>query len=72
MTDLYDTEGAGDFAGSSFFARPVVGGHFSFVALDRACDGKAAGGLEFLNKGDVKGFGGEKAVAESAKQQGEL
>lgn len=49
MTDLYETEGEGAFAGSSFFARPVVGGHFSYLALDRACDGKAVAGLEFLD-----------------------
>jgi hypothetical protein len=49
MTDLYETEGEGAFAGSSFFARPVVGGHFSYLALDRACNGKAVAGLVFLN-----------------------
>lgn len=75
MTDLYETEGDGDFAGSSFFARPVVGGHFSFLALDRACDGKAVVALDFLNRLDREErtpFGGEKAVAENAKHQGEL
>jgi hypothetical protein len=49
LTDLYETEGEGAFAGSSFFARPVVGGHFSYLALDRACDGKAVAGLVFLD-----------------------
>jgi hypothetical protein len=27
----------------------VVGGHFAFLALERACQGKAAEGLEFLD-----------------------
>jgi hypothetical protein len=73
MTDLYETEGEGAFAGSSFFARPVVGGHFSFLALDRACDGKAVvAGLGFLDDKEPSTFGGEKVVAESPIQQGEL
>jgi hypothetical protein len=72
MTDLYETEGQGAFAGSSFFARPVVGGHFSFLALDRACDGKAVAGLEFLEKEELGTFGGERIVAEGPKQRGEL
>ncbi len=67
MTDLYETEGEGDFAGSSFFARPVVGGHFSYLALDRACDGKAVAGLIFLDEAQP---GGEKLVGEVPKQPG--
>jgi hypothetical protein len=39
LTDLYNTEGDGGFPGPNFFARPVVGGHFSFLALERACGG---------------------------------
>ena len=39
MTDLYDTEGEGGFPNPYFFARPVVGGHFAFLALERACGG---------------------------------
>ncbi len=81
MTDLYDTEGEGegDFAGSRFFfflffflffARPVVGAHFRWVALDRACDGKAAAGLQFLD-GEESGGEGEGWPA-SARQQGAL
>jgi hypothetical protein len=50
LTDLYETEGEGGFPGINFFARPVVGGHFAFLALDRACDGKAMEGLAFLNE----------------------
>lgn len=37
LTDLYDTEGDGGFPGIYFMARPVVGGHFAFLALERAC-----------------------------------
>ena len=37
MTDLHDTEHNGGFPGPNFFARPVVGGHFAFLTLDKAC-----------------------------------
>ena len=37
LTDLYETEGTGGFPGPNFMARPVVGGHFAFLALERAC-----------------------------------
>jgi hypothetical protein len=37
LTDLYETEGTGGFPGPHFMARPVVGGHFAFLALERAC-----------------------------------
>ena len=46
FTDLYLTEGDGGFPGPNFFARPVVGGHFAFLALERACGGRAMEGLE--------------------------
>ncbi|GAP90806.1 putative glutaminase A [Rosellinia necatrix] len=49
LTDLYDTEGKGGFPDIYFMARPVVGGHFAFLALERACKGKASEGLEFLD-----------------------
>lgn len=49
LTDLHDTEGKGGFPGPNFFARPVIGGHFAFLALQRACNGKAMEGLTFLN-----------------------
>ncbi|QDS74035.1 hypothetical protein FKW77_009079 [Venturia effusa] len=39
LTDLYETEGDGGFPGPNFMARPVVGAHFSFLALERACGG---------------------------------
>jgi hypothetical protein len=41
FTDLYVTEGDGGFPGPWFFARPVVGGHFAFLTLERACGGQA-------------------------------
>ncbi len=46
---MYDTEGDGGFPGISFKARPVVGGHFAFLALERACGGKAVQALSFLD-----------------------
>lgn len=46
FTDLYDTEGEGGFPGPDFFARPVVGSHFAFLALERACGGR--GGEAFM------------------------
>lgn len=49
ITDLYDTEGDGGFPGIAFKARPVVGGHFAFLALERACGGQAYAGLSFLD-----------------------
>lgn len=49
FTDLYNTEGDGGFPGPWFFARPVVGGHFAFLTLERACGGTAAKALEFLD-----------------------
>lgn len=50
FTDLYDTEGEGGYPGIYFLARPVVGGHFTFLALERACGGKAVEALRFLDK----------------------
>lgn len=50
FTDLYETEGNGGYPGGlKFRARPVVGGHFAFLALERACGGKAVEALAFLN-----------------------
>ncbi|KAF7526495.1 hypothetical protein G7054_g10754 [Neopestalotiopsis clavispora] len=49
FTDLYDTE-TSDYPGVQFKARPVVGGHFAFLALERACGGKAADSLRFLDE----------------------
>jgi hypothetical protein len=36
FTDLYDTEGTGGFPGITFINRPVVGGHFALLALEKA------------------------------------
>jgi hypothetical protein len=48
---LYETEGEGGFPnGVYFMARPVVGGHFAFLALERACGGKAVEALRFLDE----------------------
>ncbi|KAK0727236.1 hypothetical protein B0T26DRAFT_671930 [Lasiosphaeria miniovina] len=49
LSDLYETEGDGGFPGIYFMARPVVGGHFAFLALERACGGKAVEALRFLD-----------------------
>ncbi|PVH84784.1 DUF1793-domain-containing protein [Cadophora sp. DSE1049] len=56
LTDLYETEGTGGFAIHSFKARPVVGGHFAFLALERACGGKAVAGLSFLDDVPAREF----------------
>ena len=50
LTDLHMTEGRGEFPGPNFFARPVIGGHFAFLTLERACGGKALDGLKFLDE----------------------
>jgi hypothetical protein len=51
FTDLYMTEKDGNFPpGVYFFARPVIGGHFAFLTLERACGGKAAEALRFLDE----------------------
>ncbi|KAK3723483.1 hypothetical protein LTR37_001735 [Vermiconidia calcicola] len=47
FTDLYRTEGNGDFPGPRFFARPVIGSHFAFLTLERACGGNAAKAFEY-------------------------
>lgn len=49
LTDLYETE-TGGWPGPHFKARPVVGGHFAFLALERACGGKAVDHLRFLDE----------------------
>ncbi|KAJ5643887.1 uncharacterized protein N7484_006394 [Penicillium longicatenatum] len=54
FTDLHQTEGDGNFPGPNFFARPVIGGHFAFLALERACGGRAMPGLSFLDDVDKK------------------
>lgn len=75
FTDLHMTEGGGEFPGPNFFARPVVGGHFAFLTLGQACNGKAMDGLGFLDdsvtkKMDVQGIlDAERAEAEAAWQE---
>lgn len=65
FTDLYDTEGTGGFgAGNEFKARPVVGGHFAFLALERACGGRAVEGLRFLDDEGDKTVDVEKSLAD--------
>ncbi|KAI4180125.1 MAG: hypothetical protein L6R41_007437 [Letrouitia leprolyta] len=49
FTDLYETE-SGGWPGAHFMARPVTGGHFAFLTLERACGGEARGGLGFLDE----------------------
>ena len=56
LTDLYETEGDGGYPGMAFKARPVVGGHFAFLALERACDGKAVEALGFLEDEPAREF----------------
>lgn len=63
FADIYDTESRG-WSDVRFFARPVVGGHFSFLALERACDGKAVAGLDFLNEEEPKTIDVAKALNE--------
>ena len=36
FTDLYDTGGTGGYPGATFINRPVVGGHFAMLALEKA------------------------------------
>ena len=62
FADLYDTEGDGGYPGLAFKARPVVGGHFSFLALERACGGKAVEALEFLNTHEAKSINVQEAL----------
>ena len=57
LTDVHNTEGEGEFQGAYFIARPSVGGHFAWLALERACGGRAMDGLRFL---DEEGNGGLK------------
>ena len=64
MTDLHDTEGTGHFLGAYFMARPVIGGHFAYLALERACGGKAVEGLAFLEEREKDGKGKKHHSAE--------
>lgn len=51
MTDVFDTQPPGGFGnGIRFIARPVVGGLFSRLVLERACGGQAVQALDFLEE----------------------
>jgi hypothetical protein len=65
LTDLYLTEGDGGFPEAHFKARPVVGGHFAFLALERACGGQAYAALSFLD-------GEGRTVTGNGRDDGEL
>lgn len=62
LTDLHETEGTGGFPGVTFGARPVVGGHFAFLSLERACGGNSLAGLEFLDVGETAKESGDKEL----------
>lgn len=47
FTDLYKTEEDGGFPGPNFFARPVIGSHFAFLTLERACGGTGADAFDW-------------------------
>ncbi|KAJ5988908.1 hypothetical protein N7481_004118 [Penicillium waksmanii] len=72
FTDLHKTEGDGNFPGPNFFARPVIGGHFAFLALERACGGQAMQGLSFLDEIDEQTFKEWSASAEAAAKESQL
>lgn len=70
FTDLHNTEGNGGYAeNTQFRARPVVGGHFAFLALERACGGRAVPGLKFLDETDEELMAVWTKKAESAVQE---
>ncbi|KAF2875638.1 hypothetical protein BDV95DRAFT_484159 [Massariosphaeria phaeospora] len=62
FTDLYVTEGDGGFPNPYFFARPVVGAHFAFLTLERACGGRGGEGRAFLEGEDGEEGEGEGEV----------
>lgn len=72
LTDLYDTEGEGGFPDPTFFARPVVGGHFAFLALERACGGRAIKALDFLDERHVEEVDIRKALAADRPELGDV
>ena len=49
FSDLYQTKDKGAFParGPNFFARPVIGSHFAFLTLERACGGTAGRAFEY-------------------------
>ncbi|KAI0016730.1 DUF1793-domain-containing protein [Xylariomycetidae sp. FL0641] len=72
LTDLYETEGKGEFPNIRFMARPVVGAHFAFLALERACGGRASEGLQFLDEREAASIDVQQALwADEAESQAE-
>ncbi|KAL5334040.1 hypothetical protein BJX70DRAFT_402993 [Aspergillus crustosus] len=67
FTDLHNTEGDGGFPGPNFYARPVIGGHFAFLALQRGCKGRAVDGLAFLDGGENLVDGEREDVRDSVR-----
>ena len=55
FTDLYDTIGTGGYPGITFINRPVVGGHFALLALERARE--LRNGTMDFERNDLFGFG---------------
>lgn len=53
-------------------ARPVVGAHFARLALERACGGRAAEGLQFLDKEAGVNVDAAGALAAEAAAGGEV
>lgn len=71
LTDLYDTEGSGDFSPARFMARPVVGGHFAPLALERACHGKGSASLRILDEGSESPYVGNTWAADTHAKERE-
>ncbi|KAI5307706.1 hypothetical protein KEM55_007625 [Ascosphaera atra] len=67
LTDLYLTNKDGGFPGPNFFARPVVGGHFAFLALEGACQGQGMSKLQSLLEAKVQ----ERDSLEDSKEEGQ-
>jgi Domain of unknown function (DUF1793) len=55
FTDLYDTIGTGGYPGITFINRPVVGGHFALLALEKAKE--LRNGTKDPENNDLWGFG---------------
>lgn len=72
LTDLYDTEGQGDFSPVRFMARPVVRGHFARLALEQACEGDAVRWLEYLNVDESDPAADDRGNNKKMERWGEL
>lgn len=69
FSDLYDTE-SGGYPGIYFKARPVVGGHFSVLALEGACGGRGFRGIKKIF-GEVR-RSGEDGLGDGEIEQGRI